>query len=424
MESGKSGSGRLNADLDREAEHDPGAGRRISVGLFLGGFATFSLLYCTQPLLPDFARQFHVDAATSSLAVSLTTGALAISIMFAGAVSEAVGRRGLMFACLLAAALLNLFCAFAPGWTALLVARGAEGVVLGGVPAVGMAYLAEEVAPSRLGAAMGLYIGGNAFGGMVGRVAVGVLTHAFSWRVALGVISVADLAAALVFIGLLPRSRRFERRPGFDLVQNLAGWGRHLRQPRMLLLFLTGFLAMSAFVTIYNYAGFRLSAPPYRLNPTQVGLIFLVYILGIFAASAAGAMADRIGRAPVMATGAACALAGVGLTVLHPLPAIVAGIAVVTVGFFVVHSVASAWVGRLAGRDKGHAASLYLLAYYAGASVMGSIGGAVWRDGGWGAVSAYAGAMLLGIVAIASLMGRDEGGPRANPVQTEPSERG
>ena len=396
----------MNVDLDPEAGYDAAAARRVSLALFLGGFATFSLLYCTQPLLPNFAREFHVDAATSSLAVSLATGALAISIMFAGAVSEAVGRRGLMFACLLAAALLNLFCALAPSWIALLGARAVEGVVLGGVPAVGMTYLAEEVAPTRLGLAMGLYVGGNAFGGMAGRVAVGVLTHAFSWRAALGVISLIDLLAAVVFIVLLPPSRRFERRPGFDAVRNLAGWGRHLRQPRMLLLFLTGFLAMSVFVTIYNYAGFRLSEPPYHLNSTQIGLIFLAYILGIFAASAAGVLANRFGRAPVMAAGAAAALAGVGLTMLHPLAAIVAGIAVVTVGFFVVHSVASAWVGRLANRDKGHASSLYLLAYYAGSSVMGSIGGAVWRDGGWTAVSGYAAVMLIGIVAIGFLMGR------------------
>jgi hypothetical protein len=39
---------------------------------------------------------------------------------------------------------------------------------------------------------------------------------------------------------------------------------------------------------------------------------------------------------------------------------------------------------------------------------MGSIGGAVWRDGGWNAVSGYAGAMLLAIVGIASLMSRGE----------------
>jgi MFS transporter, YNFM family, putative membrane transport protein len=52
--------------------------RRASLALFLGGFATFSLLYCVQPLLPEFAAEFGVSAAQSSLALSLSTGLLAL----------------------------------------------------------------------------------------------------------------------------------------------------------------------------------------------------------------------------------------------------------------------------------------------------------------------------------------------------------
>jgi hypothetical protein len=72
--------------------------RRISLALFMAGFATFSLIYCTQPLLPEFTAEFGVDPATSSLALSLTTGCLALSILCVGALSEMWGRRGLMFA--------------------------------------------------------------------------------------------------------------------------------------------------------------------------------------------------------------------------------------------------------------------------------------------------------------------------------------
>src|ERR1700694_5567416 len=72
--------------------------RRVSLALFAAGFATFSLLYCVQPLLPAFARDFRVGPAEASLALSLTTGFLALAILLAGAVSESVGRRELMFA--------------------------------------------------------------------------------------------------------------------------------------------------------------------------------------------------------------------------------------------------------------------------------------------------------------------------------------
>ena len=41
---------------------------RLAAALFTASFATFSLLYSVQPLLPDFARDFRLSAATSSLA--------------------------------------------------------------------------------------------------------------------------------------------------------------------------------------------------------------------------------------------------------------------------------------------------------------------------------------------------------------------
>ena len=33
---------------------------RIIAAFFIGGFAIFELLYCVQPLLPEFAREFHL----------------------------------------------------------------------------------------------------------------------------------------------------------------------------------------------------------------------------------------------------------------------------------------------------------------------------------------------------------------------------
>ena len=36
--------------------------RKITIALFLAGVATFSLIYCVQPLLPLLADDFHVGA--------------------------------------------------------------------------------------------------------------------------------------------------------------------------------------------------------------------------------------------------------------------------------------------------------------------------------------------------------------------------
>jgi YNFM family putative membrane transporter len=155
-------------------------------------------------------------------------------------------------------------------------------------------------------------------------------------------------------------------------------------------------------------------APPYDLSQTQVSVLFTVYIFGIVASSMAGAMADRLGRKPVLVTGIVLAGLGVLATLLHALAGMALGVVLLTVGFFIAHSVASGWVGRMASQAKGHAASLYLLAYYAGSSVMGSMGGWAWAHGGWPAVAGFTGALLAAALVLAWNVERAAQGKTAN----------
>ncbi|WP_115720488.1 MFS transporter [Gallaecimonas mangrovi] len=380
---------------------------KAGFALFLLGFASFSLIYCVQPLLPSFANSFGLTPAQSSLALSLTTGLLAFSIMLAGAFSQALGRRGLMFCSMLLAALLNLGASMAPSWHSLLLARALEGFVLGGVPAVAMAWLAEEIHPDHLGKTMGLYVGGTALGAMIGRVGMGLMTEFTSWRIALGVLGVLCILSAVGFILLLPPSRNFERKPGFNIGFHLQSWGSHLRNLRLVRLYFIGFLLTSIFVTLFNYATFRLAGAPYFLSPTQISLIFLVYAFGVASSSIAGRLTDKLGRKGAIGLGFLLMLSGTLLTLFAELPLVVLGVVLVTSGFFISHSVTSGTVGPVAGRNKGHASSLYLLFYYMGSSLIGSAGGWFWLHGGWGAiVGLTAGTALLGLLTVATVSTR------------------
>jgi MFS family permease len=113
------------------------------------------------------------------------------------------------------------------------------------------------------------------------------------------------------------------------------------------LLFAIGFLAMGTFVTVYNYIGFRLVQAPYSLNQTELGLIFTVYVFGIAASWIAGLLGDRFGHFVVLPAGIALSMAGVAMTLSASLPLIILGIVLLTSGFFVAHSVASAWSAGL-----------------------------------------------------------------------------
>ena len=366
------------------------------MALFLAGFATFSLLYCVQPLLPELTLTFAVSPAQSALALSVSTACLAVSIVLAGALSEGLGRRKLMFVSMALAALCNLLASCLPHWHGLLAARALEGILLGGVPAVAMAYLSEEIDPKGLGFAMGLYVGGTALGGMLGRVGMSAMTEFWGWRHAMAALSVIDLLAALGFVLLLPPSRHFVRQSGLGVRYHLQAWGRHLRQPGLPLIFVIAFGLMGVFVSVYNYAGFLLSAAPYNMSQLQISHIFYAYLLGMLASPVAGGLADRLGRGPVLMAGTLLMMLGVGLTMLPALAAIVSGVVVMTAGFFVAHAVASGWVGRLATVSKGHASSLYLWGYYMGSSVLGAGAGWFWARWGWQGL----GLTALGVLAL------------------------
>jgi len=315
---------------------------RANLALFLAGFVTFSTLYDFQPLFPALVREFGVSPGVASLSLSTATFALAWTLPLSGTLSDAFGRRAPMAAAVVLASLLAFASSAVDGLTHLLALRLLQGIVLAGVPAVAMAYLSEEIEPGALGRAMGLYIAGNACGGMSGRILTAWLADAMAWRGAVAVIAGLGLVLSLLFALLLPPSRNFTRRP-FHLGKLTASLLGHLRNPGLLCLFTVAFAAMGGFVTLYNYVTFRLLGPPFALDQSRVALIFSAYAFGAFGSGLIGALSERFGRAPVLFASLAIMASGLLLTLPAQLPVVIAGIVVFTVGFFGAHAVASAW---------------------------------------------------------------------------------
>lgn len=372
--------------------------RGAVLSICVGGFATFALLYCVQPLMPLFVREFRVSAATASLAISLTTGVLAPMLIVASSAAESWDRKRVMVGSLLAASALTIAAAAIPGFSGFLVTRALLGVALSGLPAISMAYLAEEIDPRALGSAVGILIAGNALGGLAGRSALALASDLTSWRLGLGGLGVLGLLSAWALWRYLQPSRHFQPRR-LQIVSLVNSLVSHLRDPGLRWLFLLSFLLMGGFVTIYNYVAFLISVPPYALSQTWIGAIFVVYLLGMVASTIAGRLADRLGRGKVLPAMVAIMLTGVLLTALPGLTSIILGLATMTFGFFASHSVASSWVGRRAVAAKGQASSLYLFSYYAGSSLVGSFGGILLQEFGWyGVVSAVAGLVLIGLL--------------------------
>jgi len=363
------------------------------LALFSGGFATFALLYCVQPMMPLLSQEFSINAAQSSLVLSVSTAMLAFGLLITGPISDRIGRKPVMVFALVCAALSTLASAVMPTWEAVLATRALVGLSLSGLAAVAMTYLSEEIHPQHIGLAMGLYIGGNAIGGMSGRLITGVLIDFVSWHTAMLTIGGLALVAALVFWKVLPESRNF-RPQAANPRSLLNGFVMHFKDAGLPWLFLEAFLLMGAFVTLFNYIGYRLLAGPYHMNQALVGLLSVVYLSGIYSSAQVGALADKLGRRKVFWVSIVVMASGLLMTLASPLLMVILGMLVFTFGFFGAHSVASSWIGRRALKAKGQASSLYLFSYYAGSSVAGTAGGVFWHQWGWNGIGLFIGGLL------------------------------
>ncbi len=377
--------------------------RRITLGLFLAGLATFALVYCPQPVLPLLASDFGVGAGSATLALSVTTVAMGVALLVFGPLSDAVGRMNLMRVTLLVAALLGTAVAFMPSWPLLLVLRAAVGVAVAGLPAVAAAYLRDEITPRSASAATGLYIGGTAIGGMTGRLLTGVIADVLGWQWAIGLIGAMSLAIAVSLGFLLPPARRFQPTP-LNHTELAANARRMLLDGGLLRLYCIGFTAMGAFVAAFNALAFRLVGEPFTLSVGLASLVFVSYLLGSVSSPYAGRVAARFGPSRVVPVALLVFLLGIAVTLLDSLAAVIVGVALITTGFFAAHGTASAWVTLRAarkGRGTGMAGSLYLAFYYFGSSACGSAAGFIWTHYGWPGVAAFAGALVAVATALA-----------------------
>lgn len=356
--------------------------KNACISLFLAGFVSFATLYATQPILPIFTIEFHISATAASLTLSLSTVALAVGMLFAAPLADAIGQKQIMILSMIVTSVLGFLTTCSPNYGTLIVLRGILGLAVAGVPAIAMAYTSEEFHPGGIGKIMGLYIAGTSIGGMVGRIVTGILTDLYSWRVALATLGIITIVMSLLFWKLLPTPANHKKQ-SFQWKPALDAYRVHLDNKLLIPLLCMGFVLMGSYVTLYNYVGFMLMEPPYNLSQTLIGFLFLVNVGGAYSSMYMGKKADQYGRPITLKVSLCIMICGALLTLIPDFMIKLFGITIFTFGFFGSHSIASSWVGARAESNKSQASSLYLLLYYIGSSLVGSLGGVFWTNYKW-----------------------------------------
>ena len=386
--------------------------RRILIALVCAGIATFAQLYSPQGILPEVAGALRITPDQSALLISAATIGLAAGVLPWSWVADRIGRLNAMNCSVVAATVLGFAVIACPSFGGILALRVAEGIAVGGVPALAITYLQEEIHPRHAAVAAGTYVAGTTIGGLLGRIVAAPVASWLGWRWGVGAVVVLAALAAAGFMLLVPRARGFRKTPAAERVSLVHLVLGHLRSPAQLVLYAQGFLLMGGFVTIYNYLAFRLTGAPFDLPTGITSLLFLAYLAGTWSSRRAGRAAAQHGRLPVLLVSTATMLGGVLLTLLPMLLFVLVGLAVFTIGFFGAHAVASGWTAADATAGRAQATSLYNLFYYLGSSIVGWAGGVVFTHAGWDATAlTVAGLALVAGCAALVVLGRRSDAP-------------
>lgn len=398
------------------------AARYLTLAVAAAGIASFSLLYAPQPVLPQLAETYRLDAGSASLAVGVATAALAIAVLPIATLAEIVGRRRVIVISLVVSVLLGLLIPFSPNYPVMLVLRGLQGIAIAGFPGVAAAFLVEKLGARGVAGAVGAMVAGNTMGGMLGRLATGITTDWLGWQAALGSSAVLALACAIVALVALRKQRRWEgqcRRVRSTGRGALTGITTALRSPVLLVQYFVALLSMGAFVALYNAATFRLTGEPLSLAPAVASLVFLAYAMGAVSSSLAGWLVGRWGRLRSLIGALAVTALGTAITLADHLAPVIVGFVVLTGGFFAAHAISSGWTAYAADpASRGQASGLYTLAYYLGSSVGGTAGSVIFAYAGWGAlvgvVTGWLALSAIAVLAVTRARDRRQVDPRAH----------
>lgn len=366
--------------------------------IWLIGFFAFVNVYSMQSVLPLLMAEFDATPVQAGLTVGATILAVALLSPFMGMLSDAWGRKGIICGSLFAMALPTALIPLADSLPQIIGLRFLQGLAVPGIVVVVLAYVGEEFQASGGVARMiSTYVAGSVMGGFSGRFIAGYAAHWFGWQGAFVALALLNLVGALLVLWWLPRSRHFV--PSRDLRSALAVLRSHLSNPRLLAACAVGFCVLFSLVGSFTYVNLHLAGAPFRLSPAGLANVFTVYLLGVLVTPVAGRLMQRHGFLRVLLSALLLSAAGLLLTLLPLLSAIILGLAVCSSAIFVCQASTISFIASQVSQGRSLATGLYNMSYYAGGAVGALVAGLAYEGRGWvGVVS-----VMLLVQALAAL---------------------
>jgi predicted MFS family arabinose efflux permease len=350
-------------------------------------------VYYAQPLLDEIANAFEISHAFAGAIITFTQVGYALGLLLVVPLGDLLDRRRLVVGQLILTSLALTAVAFASGAWMLLAAMAIVGA-LAVVAQVLVAYAAILAEPSQRGRAVGTVTSGIVIGILLARVVSGTLSDLLGWRSVYIVSAIATLVMAALLLTVLPAHAQPGARMSY--LRLIGSVFTIFAEERLLRIrAIHALLIFSAIATLLTPVVLPLTAPPFYLSHTQVGLLGLAGAAGALGANFAGAMGDRGHAQRATAVGLTVMLASwVPISLLsQSVWLLVIGVVIMDFGLQTVHVANQILIYRLRPEAQSRLAGAYMLFYSFGIGAGSIVSTLVYAWAGWGGVCAIGAAI-------------------------------
>lgn len=351
--------------------------------------------YFAHPLLDVMADDLGLSRTIAGLIVGATQLGYGLGLLLLVPLGDLLDRRKLIVGQSMLSVLALAVVGVSQSAAMLLGAMAAVGLLAVVTQAL-VAYAASLARPSERGHVVGIVTGGIVIGILLARTVAGALTDLSGWRTVYFASAILTLLIALLLWAMLPRQ---ERRPAS------LSYGRLIASLVTLVveepvLRIRGVIAMLIFANITTLLAplvLPLSAPPFSLSHTQIGLFGLAGAAGALGATRAGRWTDR-GHGQ-RTTGIALGLMLLAWPVMALLDRsilwLIAGVLIIDFGLQAVHVTNQAMIYRVRPEAQNRLTAAYMVFYSIGSATGSSISTVAYARAGWTGVCALGAAISL-----------------------------
>jgi len=342
---------------------------------------TISALHMPQPLLPLLSNVFRSEMDVISIIMSATFIPLTFIPIVSGVILNFLSPKRMILFAALAHSIIVFGISITQQLQLAIFLRLLEGFMISMVLTSNTTYISLKAKKEKIQFYMSYYIAFTTIGGLLGRVIGSILATFFGWQACFQVMAVSLLLVIPIvyfFLDDIASPKQFSNKlPLKELIEIVF-------EKTNKKIYLSVFCLFFIFTAITNFLPFRIKSLYAESSELTIGFIYSGYITGIAISFIATKIIKLLGdERKTLLLGLSCYAFFLVMFIIPNLLLIFIIMFGFCLGMFLVHSVSSGYLNKLATTQKSLINGAYISIYYSGGVLGSYLPGIIYKNFGW-----------------------------------------